>query len=84
MSNKRKLMDLFQQSLTYLAASIGVITLFMIVFFVFSNGYKLLNFGLIVNNYHAVFYNGGLQDDFTFSDTQRPPSLSEDRTGDAA
>ena len=78
MSNKRKLIDLFQQSLTYIAASIGVITLFMIIFFVFSNGHKLLNFGLIVNNYHAVFYNGGLQDDFAFSDTQRPSSLSED------
>ena len=78
MSNKRKLIDLFQQSLTYIAASIGVITLFMIIFFVFSNGHKLLNFGLIVNNYHAVFYNGGLQDDFAFSDTQRPSSLSKD------
>ena len=78
MSRRRKNMDVFQQVLTYLAASVGVVTLFMIIFFVANNGYKLLDFGLIVNNYHAEFYNGGLDGDVIFSETSCPDNLGDD------
>ena len=74
MSNNRKKFDVIYQGLTYLAASVGVITLSMIIIFVFSNGHKLLNFNLLVNDYHAEFYNGGI-DDATFSTATKPDNL---------
>lgn len=74
MSNKRKAIDIAYQALTYLAASIGVLTLSMIIFFVFDKGSSLLNFGLLVNDYHAEFYNGGLEE-YNFSNTERPNDL---------
>ncbi len=78
MLRKRKIVDILQQTLTYLAASVGVVTLFMIIFFVGNNGYKLLNFGLIVNDYHAEFYNGGIGEDITYSETSRPSNLGDE------
>lgn len=72
MSNKRKRVDLFYQGITYGAASVAVIVLSMIVFFVFRNGFGLLNFGLIVNDYHAQFYNGGIEEVTEFSTTPAP------------
>lgn len=78
MSNKRKAIDVFYQSITYLAAFIAVATLSMIFIFVFANGSKLLNFGLIINDYHAQFYNGGVEDNIQYSSSIRPASLSDD------
>lgn len=74
MSNKRKRIDLLYQLLTYGAASIGVIILSMIFIFSFSNGSKLLNFDLLVSDYHAQFYNAEVVGDITF--------LSEDMSRD--
>lgn len=79
MSNKRKRIDFFYKSITYAAASIAVVTLSSIFIFVFSNGSSLLNFGLIVNDYHAKFYNGGLGDDIIYSQTLEPESLEDEQ-----
>ncbi len=78
MSNKRKIKDYFYQSITYFAAFIAVATLSLIFLFVFINGYKLLDFGLLKNDYHASFYNGALEEGFSFSSTEKPTSLSDD------
>jgi phosphate transport system permease protein len=78
MSNKRKIKDYSYQSITYFAAFIAVATLSMIFIFVFVNGYKLLDFGLLTNDYHASFYNGTLEEGYTFSSTSKPNSLGED------
>ncbi len=75
MSNKRKSIDIAYQLLTYIAASIGVITLSMIIIFIFNNGSKLLNFDLLINDYHSQFYNGGIVNP-TFSTTDKPKSLN--------
>jgi phosphate transport system permease protein len=64
--------------MTYSAASIAVIILSMIFIFVFTNGSGLLNFGLVVNDYHAKFYNGGVDNDIIFSQTERPELLTAD------
>ena len=77
MSNKRKIKDYFYQSITYFAAFFAVATLSLIFLFVFVNGYKLLNFGLIVNDYHATFYNGALEEGYDFSSTPKPDSLDD-------
>ncbi len=78
MSNKRKLKDCFYQTITYFAAFIAVATLSLIFLFVFINGYKLLDFGLLTNDYYATFYNGALEEGYSFSSTLKPDSLSED------
>jgi phosphate transport system permease protein len=72
MSNKRKRIDGFYQFITYAAASIAVLVLSTIVVFVFQNGFGLLNLDLITNDYHAQFYNGGIEDVTTFSTTPAP------------
>ena len=77
MSNKRKRKDLFYQIITYGAASIAVVVLSMIVMFVFRNGSGLLNLDLLTNDYHAQFYNGGIEEITTFSTTDAPPSLPD-------
>ncbi len=78
MSNKRKRVDFIYQAITYIASSISVIVLSMIFIYVFSNGSGLLNWGLVVNDYHAQFYNGGIDPVTEFSTTDRPASLGDE------
>lgn len=63
MLNKRKMSDLFLQIITYGASLLSLLTLSLIVFYVASNGIKLLNMDLIRNNYQAVNYIAELIDD---------------------
>ena len=78
MSNKRRRKDGFLQFITYAASSIGVIILSLIVVFVVKNGIGLINFGLITNDYHAQFYNGGIEPINTYSQTTKPDILTEE------
>lgn len=78
MSSKRKRVDRFYQGITYLASSVAVIILSMIFLFVFTNGSGLLNFDLLVNDYHAQFYNGGIEEVVEFSTTSLPTDISEE------
>lgn len=77
MSNKRKNRDRFYNIVTYAASSIAVIALSLIFIFVFQNGAGLLNLGLLTNDYHAQFYNGGIEEVSSFSSTVRPEYLEE-------
>lgn len=54
MLNKIRKKDLFFQIITYVSAFMSLLTLLMIVFYVLSNGLKLLNIDLIRNDYLAV------------------------------
>ena len=78
MSNKRKRKDVSLQLLTYSSASIGVIVLLLIVFFIFKNGFGLINLDLITNDYHAQYYNGGISEVTSFSQTPKPDHLTEE------
>ncbi len=78
MSNKRKRIDHLLQGITYGAASIAVIILSLIFIFVFRNGAGLINLDLITKDYHAQFYNGGIETITSFSNTPKPNSLSEE------
>lgn len=77
MSNKRKRNDKILDILTYVAASVGVIVLSLIVVFVLKNGLGLLNFDLVTNDYHAKFYNGGIEEIVAFSETEKPDYLTD-------
>ncbi|MGD9964496.1 MAG: phosphate ABC transporter permease PstA [Candidatus Izemoplasmatales bacterium] len=78
MSSKRKKIDKFLQIITYFAASIAVIILSFILFFIFKNGSGLINFDLITNDYHAQYYNGGIEEVVNFSSTTKPQFLTDD------
>ena len=78
MSTKRKRIDFIYQSLTYLASSVAVIALALVFIYVFRNGSGLLNFGLIVNDYHEDFYNGGTEVVTEFSTTPLPDEYGEE------
>ena len=66
MSNKQHTKDLFLQVITYLAAFLSIVTLSLIVFYVTSNGIKLLNIDLIRNNYQAVNHIADIKEDVEF------------------
>ncbi len=66
MSNKRRLNDLFFQIITYGAAFLSLVTLSLIVFYVASNGFKLLNIDLIRNNYLAVNHIADIDENIPF------------------
>ncbi|MDT8336546.1 MAG: phosphate ABC transporter permease PstA [Candidatus Izemoplasmatales bacterium] len=78
MSSKRKRIDNLLQIITYGAASVAVVILSLIVVFVFKNGSGLINLDLITNDYHAQYYNGGIENVTSFSNTPKPDDLSED------
>ncbi|PAT02595.1 phosphate ABC transporter, permease protein PstA [Candidatus Izimaplasma bacterium ZiA1] len=75
MSNKRKLNDIFYQFITYISALISVLALSSIFMFVFIKGSSLLDFGLLFNDYHEKYYNGGFNGDIDFSLTPEPDNL---------
>jgi len=77
MLNKRKIIDVIYQVLTYLAAGVAVLVLGSIFMFVFIKGSSLLSWGLITNDYHPEFYNGGLENEVIFENIDTPSSLSE-------
>jgi phosphate transport system permease protein len=66
MLNKRKTKDLFMQIITYGAAFLSIMTLSLIVFYVASNGLKLLNIDLIRNNYLAVNHIADIDESIPF------------------
>lgn len=77
MSSKRKAIDIAYQAITYIASSISLLALSMIVYFVWSNGSGLLNFDLLTKDYHAQYFNGELQEEYSYSTTERPSDLDD-------
>jgi len=78
MLSKRKAIDLIYQGITYLGAAVAVFSLGIIVFVIFSNGFKLLNIGLIFGDYHEKYYNGAVYaETIDYSNTARPDTISE-------
>ncbi|MFA7075393.1 MAG: phosphate ABC transporter permease PstA [Candidatus Izemoplasmatales bacterium] len=77
MSNKRKRKDFVLQAITYAASLIGVFILSLIIIFIFKNGVGLINWDLVTNDYHAQYYNGGINEIEIFSKTVKPSELSE-------
>lgn len=53
---KQKAIDYSLKGITYFSSLISVIVLLLIMFFIFSNGSKLLSWKLIVSDYHAEPY----------------------------
>lgn len=78
MLNKRKRIDSVYNTVTYLAAALAVFSLGLIIGFVLLNGLGLLNIGLLTGDYHAHYYNAGIETINEFSDTERPTNLDED------
>jgi phosphate transport system permease protein len=77
MSNKRKYKDLTMQVITYLAAFFSIVTLSLIVFYVASNGIKLLNIDLIRNNYLAVNHIADIKEDAQFCNCEPTKDLPD-------
>ena len=62
MSNKRKINDGMMTGITYGSSFISIAVLLSIVFFVFVNGFKLLNWDLVTHNFEAISYIADLND----------------------
>ncbi|MDX9692451.1 MAG: phosphate ABC transporter permease PstA [Acholeplasmataceae bacterium] len=78
MSNKQKSKDLIFQILTYFASFLSILTLSLIVFYVASNGLKLLNIDLIRNNYLAVNHIADIKEDVEFCNCEPTKDLPDD------
>lgn len=79
MTRTRKIKDVFMQSLTWLASGISAWVLIAILVFIFSNGWKLLDWTVLSGNYHArnivSSFNENAISDASFTP---PSSLTED------
>ena len=75
MSNKRKIIDAVYQAFTYLASFVSILALGLIFMFVLNKGFGLLKWDLVVSDYHAKYYNGGMLEVLEFSETERPESF---------
>jgi len=66
----RKIKDGFLNAITYLFSSFGILILGTIVYFIFHNGFKSLNFDLLVSDYYGITYNTTIEknDDIVFVD----------------
>lgn len=66
----RKIKDGFLNAITYLFSSFGILILGTIVYFIFHNGFKSLNFNLLVSDYYGITYNTTIEknDDIVFVD----------------
>jgi phosphate transport system permease protein len=78
MSNKRKTIDTIYQTFTFLASFFAILALGLIFMFVLNKGIGLLNWDLVVSDYHAKYYNGGMPESLVFSDTERLESFSDE------
>jgi len=77
MLNKQRRKDLFFQIMTYFASLLSLLTLSLIVFFIASNGFKLLNLDLIRNNYIAVNYIAEVAEDSELCYCDGPDKLPD-------
>ena len=75
MLSKQKSKDLFLQIITYMASFFSLVTLSLIVFYVASNGLKLLNMDLITNNYQAFNYIADTKDNNVLCNCDSPITI---------
>lgn len=69
---KRKQKDLILNGITYLFSSFGMIVLLAIIIFIFSKGYKLLSFDLLVSDYYETIYDTRSETNPNFKEYENP------------
>ena len=62
----RKVNDFILNTTTYLFSTVSLVTLSLIVFFIFSNGFHLLNYKLITENFESQGYVADLYSTSTY------------------
>lgn len=74
MTRTRKIKDILMQSLTWLASGVSAWVLIAILVFIFSNGWKLLDWSVLSGNYHARNIVSGFQEYAGAETAFSPPS----------
>lgn len=78
MSSKRKSIDTMYQAFTFVASFVAILALGLIFLFVLNRGFGLLNWDLVISDYHAKYYNGAVPEVLVYSSTPRPDEFSDD------
>ncbi len=75
MQNKRKIIDNTLKSMTVGAALTTASALFIVFYFVFTTGFSLLSFDLLVTDYNTEQYNATLEETTSTETFEKPASI---------
>jgi len=64
--------DILLNVITGIFSSFGILVLLVLLYFIFSNGFKTLSFDLLFGDYYQRVYNTKLTEDFRFEEYQDP------------
>jgi len=78
MLNKRKAQDFFLQFITYGSAFLSLVILSLIIGYVATRGFKLLNIDLILNHYQAINYIAEVDEDATLCNCNPDQNYPDD------
>lgn len=76
-NKSRKISDFILNAITYLSSTVSLITLMGILIFIFSQGFKLLNVDLLVENFESQGYVADLYDNVRLCNCEADQTFDE-------
>lgn len=69
---KQRISDIILNGITGILSTFGIFVLVVLLYFIFSKGFKTLSFDLLVSDYYSKIYNTYLTEDINFGNYQDP------------